>query len=436
MTIKKTVFKIEIKKYLLYKGVFELKLSKKLSTLILVLFFFTGITFATDFEKETINIAILGYGTVGSGVNEVVNNNANNIERWSDKHVKVKKIFVRKTHTDLLNNSGIFTANFEEILNDPEIKIVVEAMCGLDPAYDFVKHCLESGKSVVTANKLLVATHGAELLKIAQENKVNLKFEASVGGGIPIIEPMMCSLSANNINKICGILNGTTNFILTKMRNENLSFEEALKMAQKLGYAEADPTADIEGLDARNKICILASIAYGIHVYPQDVYVQGISNISLADIKCAENLGYVIKLIAYAQKDGENKLSIFVSPMLVPKSNPLSIVDDVFNAVLIDGDCTGEIMFYGKGAGKFPTASAVVSDIISCIKNFDFPRKAYWEDNHSENLLNHCPGLNNGKCYFKVMENGIEKTFIAENISKKEMENSGIKLISSITVLE
>lgn len=412
-----------------------MKVLKKLSVLIFSILFFTSIVFATDVEEETVNIAILGYGTVGSGVNEVINNNSKNVERWSGKKVKVKKIFVRKSHTELLNNSEVFTSDFGEILNDPEIKIVVESMGGIDPAYDFVRRCLKSGKSVVTPNKLLVATHGAELLKVAEDNNLSFKFEASVGGGIPIIEPMMRSLNANNITRICGILNGTTNFILTKMRKENLSFEEALKMAQKLGYAEADPTADVEGLDARNKICILASIAYGSHVYPQDVYVQGISDISLDDMKCAEKLGYVIKLIACAQKDKDGKFSVFVAPMLVPKSNPLAIVDDVFNAVLIDGDCTGEVMLYGKGAGKFPTASAVVSDIVCCINNFGTHKKACWKNTNSGHRHNYYLGLPEGKHYFKVIRNGIKETFIAEKIESAEIEKADIKVLSDIIVL-
>lgn len=402
----------------------------------LLMLIFTGVTFAAGVEKGNVNIAILGYGTVGSGVDEVINNNSENVERWTGKQVKVKKIFVRKSHTELLNSSEVFTSDFKEIINDPEIEIVVEAMGGLDPAYDFIKLCLENGKSVVTANKLLVATYGAQLLNIAENNKVNFKFEASVGGGIPIIETMIRSLNANNIRKICGILNGTTNFILTKMRNEDLSFEEALKMAQKLGYAESDPTADIEGLDARNKICILASIAYGKHIYPQDVCAKGISNISLDDIKFAESLGYVIKLIACAQKDKGGKLSIFVSPMFVSKSSPLAIVDDVFNAVLIDGDCTGQVMLYGKGAGKLPTASAVVSDVICCINSSSVPKKACWKEGNAENSQNYCSGFDRSKHYFRVIENGVEKAFISQDINEKQMEEAGIEIISSIMVLE
>ncbi|MCL2311937.1 MAG: homoserine dehydrogenase [Firmicutes bacterium] len=419
-----------------------MKLLKKLSILILLVFLFTGVAFAVESKKETVNIAILGYGTVGSGVKEIVNNNYANIERWSGKRVNVKKIFVRETKTELLNSSDIFTSNIEEILNDSEIKIVVESMGGLDPAYDFVKRSLKNGKDVVTPNKALVATHGAELLQIAEDNKLSFKFEASVGGGIPIIGPIIKSLNANNINQIYGILNGTTNFILTKMINENLSFEIALKTAQELGYAEADPTADVEGLDARNKICILASIAYGQHIYPENVHAEGITKILLDDVGCAEDLGYVIKLIGNARKDSNRKISVFVAPMLVPNSNLLSVVDDVFNAVLVDGDCTGEIMLYGKGAGKLPTASAVVSDIIECINNSVTPKRVYWKDSKNSDILNNFEDFE-APFYIRFEKDGKEELFITEKMKVKDfneyakyLENLGFKVLSKIMVLE
>ncbi len=401
----------------------------------------TKFAFAVESKNETINIAILGYGIVGSGVKEIVYKNFENIKRWSGSQVKVKKILVRKTHTEFLKNSEVFTSSFEKILNDPKIKIVVESMGGLDPAYKYVKKCLENGKSVVTPNKLLVATHGAELLKIAADNNLSFKFEASVCGGTPIIAPMMNSLNANNIKKICGIVNGTTNFILTKMINENLSFENALKMAQNLGYAESDPTADVEGLDAKNKICILASIACGEHIYPKNVRAEGITKISLKDVECAKNLGYAIKLIGYAEKSDNGKALIFVAPMLVPNSNPLSIADDVFNAVLVDGDCTGKIMFYGKGAGKLPTASAVVSDIIDCINNFETPKKAAWKDSKNNNVNN----FENfaAKFYIRFQKDNIEKFFVTEKMKVsdfnkyvKHLEKSGFKILSKIMVLD
>lgn len=422
-----------------------MKFFKKLSILVVSIFCFTSLVFASETEKETVNIAILGYGTVGSGVKEIVDNNFQNIERWSDKHVNVKKIFVRESRTELLDSSKVFTSNIEEILNDPKIKIVVESMGGLDPAYKYVKQCLENGKDVVTPNKALVAAHGAELLKIAANNNLSFKFEASVGGGIPIIEPMMKSLNANNINQICGILNGTTNFILTKMINENLSFESALKTAQELGYAEADPTADVEGLDARNKICILASIAYGKHIYPQNVYAEGITKISLKDVEYAKELGYVIKLIGYAKKDANDKITVFVSPMLVPNSNPLSIVNDVFNAVLIDGDCTGDVMFYGKGAGKLPTASAVVSDVISCINNSETPKKICWENSKNNDVLSNFENFEI-PFYVRIQKGNIEEFFITGKMKTKDfdeyiqyvkaLDKSDFKVISKIMVLD
>jgi homoserine dehydrogenase len=404
--------------------------------------FISFVSVNAESQKETVNIAILGYGTVGSGVKEIVDNNFERIEKSSGKQVKVKKIFVRGSHTELLNNSNVFTSDFEAILNDPEIKIIVESMGGLDPAYDYVKRSLENGKDVVTPNKELVATHGAELLKIAAYNNLSFRFEASVGGGIPIIEPMISSLNANNIKQICGILNGTTNFMLTKMINENLSFESVLKIAQELGYAESDPTADVEGLDARNKICILASIAYGKHIYPKNVHAEGITKISSEDVEHAKNLGYVIKLIGYAKKEENDKISTFVVPMLVSYSNPLSIVNDVFNAVLVDGDCTGAVLLYGKGAGKMPTASAVVSDVIGCINNSKALKKVYWEDSNNKDILNDFEDFE-APFYIRFQKDNTEEFLITEKMKVKDFneytqtfEKLGFRVFSKIMVLD
>ena len=273
-----------------------------------------------------------------------------------------------------------FTKDFNDILSDDSINIVVEVMGGINPAYSFVKQCLEQGKSVVTSNKELVAAKGAELLSIARERNVNFLFEASVGGGIPIIRPMHQCLAANDIREVAGILNGTTNFILTKMIREQMSFDDALKLAQSLGYAERDPSADVEGGDACRKICILASLAYQRHVYPKWVATEGITGITLTDVKYAERCGKVIKLLGYVKKLPSGKLQIMVCPAMVSCDSQFAGVNDVFNAILVRGDATGDVIFYGRGAGKLPTASAVVADVMDAVKNSDTIRTLYWED--------------------------------------------------------
>ncbi len=325
------------------------------------------------------NIAIMGHGVVGSGVAEIL------IGKKELLSERVKTDLVVKHILDLrefpgLSYSDRFTKNFDDILKDDSVKIVAEVMGGINPAYDFVKKCLEKGKSVVTSNKELVAAKGAELIKIAKENNVNFLFEASVGGGIPVLRPMAQCLSANEISDFSGILNGTTNFILNKMIVDNMSFEDALKLAQQKGYAEKDPTADIEGHDACRKVCILATLAFGKHVYPEQVETEGISEISLEDVYAADSFGCVIKLIGSAKKLADGKISAFVRPTVVSRSNMLSHVDGVFNAVLINGDQTGDVMFYGKGAGKEATASAVVADIMDCAKHQTTRKYLFWED--------------------------------------------------------
>lgn len=324
------------------------------------------------------NVAIMGYGVVGSGVAEVLLKNHDSIEKKSTRgSLDLKYILdIRDFHGDA--NEDIIIKDFNTILNDETIKIVVETMGGLNPAFDYVKSCLEAGKSVVSSNKELVAAKGYELLSIAEEKNVNFLFEASVGGGIPIIRPLSQCLAANEIVEISGILNGTTNFILTKMFNDGLGFEEALRLAQGNGYAEKDPTADIEGFDACRKICILASLVYGKHVYPESVYTEGITKIDYADVEYARAWGGAIKLIAVAKKLGENKISAIVSPAFVPCSSQLASVDDVFNAILVKGDAIGNVVFYGKGAGKLPTASAVVADVIDCARHTSKKRFFGW----------------------------------------------------------
>lgn len=321
----------------------------------------------------------MGYGTVGSGVAEVIANNHESIvKKSSQPELEVKYILDLRDFPGDVNEKKMIK-DFNIILNDPEVAVVVETMGGLHPAYEFVSSCLSAGKSVVTSNKELVAAKGDELLKIAKDKNVNFLFEASVGGGIPIIRPISQCLAANRIDEIAGILNGTTNFILTMMIDKNMSFEDALKLAQDNGYAEKDPTADVEGHDACRKICILAALCFGKHVYPKDVHTEGITKITLTDVEYVRSWGGVIKLIARASRVGEDKISAIVSPALVKNSSQLAGVNDVFNAILVRGDATGDVVFYGKGAGKLPTASAVVADILDCARHMTERKDFGWE---------------------------------------------------------
>ncbi len=314
-------------------------------------------------------VAIMGYGTVGSGVAEVIDTHEDVIAKRSGGiELEIAKIldlrdFPGDAHEDVL------TKDFNEILDDPEIKVVAETMGGINPAYDFTMKLLKAGKSVVTSNKELVAQKGLELLETAKESGTNYLFEASVGGGIPIIRPMSQCLAANHIEGIAGILNGTTNFILTKMIEDDMSFGDALKLAQKNGYAEKDPTADIEGHDACRKVCILASLAFGKHVYPSQVETEGISNITLEDVSYIHSANGVIKLLGQIKYIDENNIAAFVSPAVVYNGSQLASVRDVFNAILVRGDAVGDVCFYGRGAGKLPTASAVVADMVDCAKH-------------------------------------------------------------------
>jgi len=332
-----------------------------------------------------VEIAVMGYGVVGSGVVEVLTNHAENIAKRAKEQIDIKYIL------DLHEFPGSpfeskFTKSFDTILNDPEVRIVVEVMGGLSPSFEFVKRCLEAGKSVVTSNKELVAAKGAELLKIAQKNNLNFLFEASVGGGIPIIRPISQCLAANDVVEIAGILNGTTNFILTKMIREQMTFDDALALAQKLGYAEHNPAADVEGADACRKICILASLAYGRHVYPEQVHTEGITKISLSDVKYAAAWGGVVKLIGQVKMMENGKLQIIVCPMFISRDSQLSNVDDVFNGIMVRGDSTGDVVFYGRGAGKLPTASAVVADVIDCVKHFKARKYLFWEEGSKDTV--------------------------------------------------
>lgn len=333
-----------------------------------------------------VSIAIMGHGVVGSGVAEIFTTHKQKLYASIGEEVYVKKILDLREFPDS-PLADRFTKNFEDIINDLEIRVVVEVMGGLNPAYDFVKRCLKAGKSVVTSNKELVAAHGAELLEISKETNTNFLFEASVGGGIPIIRPMSQCLVANNVDEIAGILNGTTNFILTKMIEDGMQFDDALKLAQELGFAERNPAADIEGHDACRKICILASLAYGKHVYPDSVHTEGITKITLEDVRYAEAFHCVIKLIGSVKRLADGKIDIIVAPMLVPNKSQLANIDYEFNGIMVRGDCTGDVVFYGKGAGKLPTASAVVADVIDCCKHLKTRKFLYWADGNGKNIL-------------------------------------------------
>lgn len=328
---------------------------------------------------QTVNVAVMGHGVVGSGVVEVLLAHEENIAQKAKNKINVKYILDLREFPGL-DYSDRFIKDFNLILKDESIKVVVEVMGGINPAYEYVKACLEAGKSVCTSNKELVAAHGAELLKIAGEKNVNFLFEASVGGGIPVLRPIAQCLAANDLYEVFGILNGTTNFILTKMIRENMSFDDALSLAQQLGYAERNPSADVDGHDACRKICILASLCFGKHVYPNQVRTEGITKITLSDVMYAGLAGYVIKLIGTAKLLDDGKISADVYPALVPKANQLAGVDDVFNAVMVRGDAVGDVLFYGRGAGKMPTASAVVADVIDCVKHLQARKYLSWED--------------------------------------------------------
>ncbi len=326
-----------------------------------------------------IQIALLGHGVVGSGVAEVLEKNRASIEKKAGAPIAVKYILDLRDFPEVPYRD-VFVKDFSVIRDDPEVSVVVEAMGGGEPAYTYVRSALEAGKSVVTSNKELVAEKGAQLLALAKEKDVNFFFEASVGGGIPIIKPLHQCLGANEITEISGILNGTTNFILTKMIREGMTFPQALALAQGLGYAERDPAADVEGLDACRKICILASLAFGSHLYPREVHTEGITGITPRDVACAAAWGGVIKLIARAGRLDDGRVAAMVSPAFVPRDNQLSGVDDVFNGILVRGDVTGDVMFYGKGAGKLPTASAVVSDIIDAVRAHGTVGTLQWQE--------------------------------------------------------
>lgn len=333
-----------------------------------------------------LKVAIMGHGTVGSGVYDVFAQNAAQIAKAVGEEVEVKYVLDLRDFSKL-SYADKFVTDFSVIESDPEVCVVAEVMGGVGAAYEFSKRCLKAGKSVCTSNKELVAVHGEELLALAKEHNVNYLFEASVGGGIPLIRPMMQCLAANQIEEICGILNGTTNYILSQMIHNGVAFDDALRQAQKMGYAENDPTADIEGHDACRKICILSDLAFGDKIDPDEVSCQGISGITLGDVAAASELGYVIKLIGRAKRTESGKIFAFVAPHLVPKTSPLACVEDVFNGILVTGNMVGEVMFYGQGAGKHATASAVVADMMDAIAHREKRRPVEWGDGSRKLLL-------------------------------------------------
>ena len=325
-----------------------------------------------------IQVAVLGYGTVGSGVVEVIEKNKKEINKKSGEELNVKYILdLREFPGDPYENKVVH--DVEMILRDPEIKIICETMGGINPAYDFTKRALLSGKSVCTSNKELVAAHGPELIRIAHANQCNYLFEASVGGGIPIIRPLNYSLTAEKIDAITGILNGTTNYILSKMEREGADFETVLKEAQEKGYAERNPEADVEGYDACRKIAILSSLMTGKNVNYEDIYTEGITKITATDFVYAKEMNKTVKLLAQS-KEVDGKFYAMVSPFMIGKDHPLAMVNDVFNAVFVHGNMLGDSMYYGRGAGKLPTASAVVSDVVDCARHIGKVIMCFWDD--------------------------------------------------------
>lgn len=369
------------------------------------------------------NVAVLGYGVVGSGTVELFEKNRESINAKVGRDCDIKYIVDLR---DFPNSpfADRFVKDFNTVLEDDEIEVIAEVIGGVEPAYSYTRKALEKGKSVVTSNKELVAKKGAELLKIAHENNCNYLFEASVGGGIPIIRPLNKCLAGNVIEQISGILNGTTNFILTKMIKDQMDFDSALKMAQELGYAEHNPTADVEGHDACRKICILGSLAYGKHIYPENVHCSGISKITLDDVAYAENAGYAIKLIGSVKPAEGGKVSAIVCPRFVSKSNMLSSVDGVYNAISVTGDGVGDVLFYGQGAGKLPTASAVVGDIIDCLKHKGRTVMISWDDCHEEGYV----------VNYKTVETAMYVRIEAENAD--ELKGSVSEMFGKLTYIE
>ena len=364
-----------------------------------------------------IHVAVLGYGTVGSGVVEVIETNKKDINKRAATELNIKYILdLRDFPGDPYENKVVH--DYEMILNDPEVTVICETMGGINPAYDFSKRALLAGKSVCTSNKELVANHGPELISIAREHHCNYLFEASVGGGIPIIRPLNYSLTAEKIDSITGILNGTTNYILTKMDKEGADFEEVLKEAQKKGYAERNPEADVEGYDACRKIAILSSLMCGKNVKYEEIYTEGITKISAADFLYAKQMNKSVKLLAMS-RDTENGFFAMVAPFMISRDHPLYCVNDVFNAIYVHGNMLGDSRYYGRGAGKLPTASAVVSDVVDCARHQGKTVMCFWE-NEDVKVVN--------------IENDEGKFFVRVDSNKKDAAMEAFGALAEINV--
>ena len=362
---------------------------------------------------KNVKIGIMGMGTVGSGVYRVVEQEGNYIAHKEGMRLEVKKVLALQYSIDIPEEKK--AASVDELANDPEISIVVEVMGGIEPAKSFITKMLEAGKTVVTANKELIAKHWPELEKVAKEHNVGLYFEASVGGGIPILRAVSDSLQANTITSVLGIINGTTNYILTKMCDEGGDFEEVLREAQRLGYAEANPTNDVDGFDAMYKLSILASMAFHVRLPIDHIYREGIRGISKTDIACAKELGYEVKLLAIAKREGE-LVQMRVHPTMVKTSHPLANIKDSFNAILLHGSAVDDVMFYGRGAGDFPTASAILSDVICAAKTAEHKYMTFMNDE-----VRISPTLcfeNKWTTSFFIRMNVEDKTGMISNITK------------------
>jgi len=357
-----------------------------------------------------INVALLGHGVVGTGVVDVIKNKAQQLQAVTGEKIEIKYILVR--HDYDVDYKEKFVMDMDTILNDDDVSIVAEAIGGTDPAYRYVKSALEKGKSVVTSNKELVAKHGFELMNIAKEKNVNLMFEAAVGGAIPVIHGVRNCLKANTVNSVAGILNGTTNYILTKMIEEKLSFDTALKQAQELGYAEADPSADVDGLDTCRKICILADIIFGNHILPENVHTEGIRNVRIEDVDILKEKGGYIKLLGVAKRTEDDKMYIITAPHVVFNQGILFAATDVFNAAQLETDNAGLMSFYGRGAGSLPTASAVVNDIVECVCA-DGTVYPAWGEEKGELVADYTQVLM--QFYVNVAENSEKVTAVFEN---------------------
>lgn len=395
--------------------------------------------------KDFVNVGLLGAGTVGGGVLHVLERNSADIAKKVGKNIKITKVFGRASENlqEVYGDGYFYTANADDILNDPEIDIVVELMGREHPAKEFMAQALANGKSVVTANKDVVAKYGKELFALAQEHGCDFMFEGSVAGGIPIIQAMKSSLAANKISSVMGIMNGTTNYMLSKMTKEHMGYAEVLKEAQEKGYAESDPTADVGGFDAARKVAILASIAFNTRVSMDDVRIEGIEKIDLVDINYAKELGYAVKLLGIAKNDPEYGISVCVHPTMIPESHPLANVNDAYNAIFVTGDAIGEAMFMGLGAGRYPTASAVCADIIEAARNILHDNRCRitctcYEEKHLCSSENMC-----APCYIRMQVNdqpgalaAIAAAFGAQNVSLRSVvQNRTVDGLAEIVVI-